>query len=638
MKNFNRVTEYLRDYLSQNHYCHSLILANERCFRELKCFLEKKGVDYSPNEADEWLATCPSCIAKTDKSLFNVAILRLRDIYENGKILPEHDTRHHQPYPSLSDKWKKILDSYLDELGKTLSSKTITSHKYRCAQFLLFVQNQGASTFDEVTFEMLVSFYNEYRPHTSAGKTQADAKIASMLWYLYNKGGVPYSFTIIIHYLAVGNNQGCYWNAVSQDAQTEIAELNTATGTVDTGVLVTYKEAILSLHKKNEYTKSVTSVYSRAADLLIMFLEMNGYGYCPEIANVWFSEVKPCFGKDVSSIHRMLCLLSEYHRSYEVCIEKMYRSKVSTFESLPEWCYGPAHSYVETKVKEGWEKSTLDMIRSSVSRFCRYLDSIGVRSFMELDASHIKSFHVDDIHKTPQGKNAYNSRIRKFLIYLGTEGFLCNPMLFVSLPHTSAPKETIVVVLTEEEMSELNECLTNDSGPLTLREKAMLLLGLKMGLRGSDIANLKIDDVNWDAATIRFIQKKTSVEVTLPMPAVVGNALFRYIMEERHAKGQKDIFLSARAPYKPVSRQVCKQAIDTALPNRKVEGSGFHVTRKTFATNLLQNGVGANVVADALGQRGTSSVHRYLSLDVDHMRMCALSMSQFEIRGWNHVD
>lgn len=121
------------------------------------------------------------------------------------------------------------------------------------------------------------------------------------------------------------------------------------------------------------------------------------------------------------------------------------------------------------------------------------------------------------------------------------------------------------------------------------------------------------------------------------MPTVVGNALFRYIMEERHPKGCADIFLSERAPYRPVSRQVCRSALDTALPDRKVEGSGFHVTRKTYATNLLRQGVGAGMVAEALGQRDTSSVHRYLSLDVERMRMCPLSMEHFKIRGWDHV-
>lgn len=637
MKNFDHVTEILRGYLSQNHYCFSMILANERCFKNLKLYLERKGVDYSPSEAERWLSECSSQIAQNDRSHFNVAILRLRDIYDYGHVLMEHDTRHHQSYSILSYDWKAILDSFLSEIEKKLTSKTVECYKYQCALFLAFAQKQGASKPDEITFDILVSFFEEQRPKTSNGKNQSDAKVALMLKYFYSQRLVPYSFTIIIHYLATGRKQGCYWDAVSGDAHAKIAELSAMHGTVDIETLVKYKKAVITLHRQNDYSKTMTTAYNRAADLLIMFLEMNGYRYSPAIAQMWFKETQNCFGKETSTIKRLLCLIADYHETSEIHLEKMYRNKASAFESLPEWCYGTVHSYVENKIKEGWEKSTLDMIRSSVSRFCYYLDSIGIRSFWELNASHIKRFHVDDIHKTPQGKNAYNVRIRKFLLYLGSEGMLVNPMLFVSLPHTTAPKETIVVVLTEDEMSELNGCLDSDSGPLTLREKAILLLGLKMGLRGSDITSLKIEDINWDEASIQFVQKKTSVEVNLPMPPVVGNALFRYIMEERHPMETTDIFLSERAPYKPVTRQVCKRAIDTALPDRKVEGSGFHVTRKTYATNLLKQGVGAGIVAEALGQRGTSSVHRYLSLDADRMRMCSIPLDFFDIRGWNHV-
>ena len=148
--------------------------------------------------------------------------------------------------------------------------------------------------------------------------------------------------------------------------------------------------------------------------------------------------------------------------------------------------------------------------------------------------------------------------------------------------------------------------------------------------------NLSVEDVNWASASIRFIQKKTSVEVSLPMPTEVGNALFRYIMEERGQNSSPKIFLSEKAPKKPVGRAVCGAALRTALPDRKVEGSGFHVTRKTYATQLLKNGVGTGMVAEALGQRGTTSVHRYLSLDTERMRMCPLSLSECGMGGWSH--
>jgi site-specific recombinase XerD len=393
---------------------------------------------------------------------------------------------------------------------------------------------------------------------------------------------------------------------------------------------------LVQLHRDNSYSKGVISLNNRVIDLLILFLEMNGYRYNPEISKIWFEAMIPWFGTQADSVHRVLCMAADYHRDFNAHLEVIYRKKKSAFYQLPAWCLETAEKYVESKAKEGWEKSTLCMIRSSITRFCTYMDIQGIRSFREIRASHIKDFNAADRHKSPQGKNAYNARIRKFLIYLGEHQCLENPMLFIALPCTSAPKETIVVVLTAEEMDELRDQIDTEDSRLSLRKKAMLLLGLKMGLRSSDVVNLSIDDINWGTASVRFLQKKTSVEVSLPMPAEVGNALFRYITEERGKRSSSKIFLTEKAPHRPVGRGVCINALKTALPDRNVEGSGFHVMRKTYATNLLKNGVGAGMVAEALGQRGTASVSRYLSLDTDRMRMCPLSLLECGIGGWKH--
>lgn len=637
MNEFEHVTGYLREYLSQNQYCSSLISANERCFRLLGEYLDGKEVDYSPDEADKWLAICNTLVADSTKAIFHMTIIRLRDIYEHGSVCPEHDTKHHQSYNALCEDWRSVLDAYLNDLTKSLSPKTVEGHKFRCSQFLIFLQNRDITCVDEISFDMLLAYYDEGRPPSINAKHDSNSKLSSLLTYFYKHGLVPYGFSILVHYLAVGNKQGCYWNTISESAHTRIAEMVATQHTTDTETLKSYKDAVMALHKQNSYSKAVMATYNRAADLLILFLEMNGYKYSPEIATVWFEETKSVFGTEADAIHRSLCMIADYHRESVIHLEKIYRNSLSAFAALPEWCAKPARAYVDTKIREGWERSTLDMIRSSISRFCRYLDDIGVRSFMELNASHIKQFHANDVHKTPHGKNAYNVRIRKFLIYLGENGLLANPMLFVSLPRTSAPKETIVVVLTEEEMDELNEQLNKKDSLLSLRGKAMLLLGLKMGMRASDIVNLKIDDVDWDAAVIRFVQKKTSVEVSLPMPTTVGNALFRYITEERFQNKDASIFLTEKAPHRSLGRAMCQKTIVTALPDRHVEGSGFHVTRKTYATNLLKKGVGAGMVAEALGQRGTTSVHRYLSLDVERMRMCPIPLDEFGIRGWHHA-
>lgn len=636
MQDFEQIADQVICYLTENSYCHTVIATNENCFKKLGSFLDQKGVDYSPEIAEEWFKIHRDQFASSVIKTYEMALSRLQDIFEHGKIQPEHDTRRLMSYSILSDSLKYSLDCFLKSMEGSLSQKTIVGHKLNCARFLVYLQRAGIDNISEITFGLIIAFYRDDIPSGSFRKSQINASVSMMMEYFFEQELVPYGFTILIHYLSHGKrNSGCYWNDVPESTHERIIAIMGSSPAVDTGKLRNYRDYSAKLHLESGYSKSVRSTYTKAVDLLILFLEMNDYLYNPEIAMAWYDAVKHYFGTETSSIRRSLCLIADYYSSSEIALDAVYRSKPRAFDRLPDWCCEAAARYVKIKGKEGWEHSTMNMIRSSVCRFCNYLDSIGIRSFKELNASHVKQFNIDDRHKTPYGKNAYNTRIRKFLVYLGENGYLSNPMLFVALTCTGAPKETIVVILTDEEMAELKEQIESDDSRLSLRKKAMLLLGLKMGLRASDVVNLKIDDINWNTASIRFVQQKTVVEVNLPMPDEVGNALFRYITEERHKNPVGNIFLSENAPYRPIKRASCNCALKTALPERNVEGSGFHVTRKTYATQLLRNGVGAGMVSEALGQRGTTSVHRYLSLDSERMRLCPLSQEECGIGGWN---
>lgn len=634
MKEYERAVDRIMAYLNENHYGHTLVTANRTCFDSFKTHLVTKDAAYSSEAADDWLGSIKDSLSSQQHGFYRCALARLRDIYESGKIQPERDTRHLVSYTALNDNLRNELDGFLKELGTKFSPRTVDNYKHTCARFLIFVQKRGISLISDISYDQICCFFQEDIHHGRWGKHQVNGNVSTMMAYFYHQGEVPYGFTVIFHYLALG--KGCYWNDVSDTVHKRITEIMASTDTVSVDKLLEYKETLNKLHSDNGYSKTVRTLNNRAVELLALFLDMNRYRYNPDIAMAWFDGCSHHFNKEAISIRRALCLAACCHRSFEIRPETVFRIKPRAFELIPEWSRDAARRYVDAKTREGWAVSTLNMIRSSICRFCHGLDQTGVRSFMEVTASHIKQFHIHDIHKTAAGKNAYNARIRKFLAFLGENGYLMNPMLFTALPCTNAPKETIVVTLTEPEMAQLNEKLQKEASRLSLRDKAMLLLGLKMGLRSSDIVRLKFDDINWDTASIRFIQEKTKVEADLPMPTEVGNAIFRYITQERQKKTAPAIFLSEKAPYKPIGRAACTHALDTALPIRKVEGSGFHVTRKTYATNLIRNGVGAAAVADALGQCGVSSVHRYLSLDADRIRMCALTLEDCGIGGWEN--
>lgn len=631
MKGYKDTVGKVMDFLGKNQYCDSIIKSNRRCFNQLEDFLSGKGMVYSPQNADDWYQSIIKSLSKSYKGYYKTALLKLQDVYETGEIQSVHQTK---TYTVLEEYWKSILDEYLLQQEEHLTSATVDNHKHMCARFLIYLQRNEVKDIAGITYEVIIRFYKEDIHRGRWGKVQLDGCITIFMRYLYKKGLVPYGFTVIIHYLTFG--KAGFWKEISPDTHEKIRDIIASAPTVTVSRLRDYQVISEKVHRKEGYSKTVVSTFRRAADLLLLFLDMNGYPYSPGIAELWFNDVRRLCGTEAFTIRRGICLIAAYHESSALPVCSVFREKKRTFDLLPEWSKEAAYRYVSNKTKEGWALSTLNMIRSSICRLCNYLDRIGISNFKELEASHIKQFNLNDVHKTPAGKNAYNVRIRHFLLYLGLNGYLGNPMLFVALTRASAPKESIVVVLTEDEMATLNREFDADDSVLSLRKKAMLLLGLKMGMRGSDIVKLKSDDVDWNNASIRFVQDKTGVEVNLPMPLEVGNAIFRYIMEERSKKNNPSIFLSEKAPHKPVGRAVCHIALKTALPERNVPGSGFHVTRKTYATDLLKNGVGIMHVADALGQRGISSVHRYLSLDENRMKMCALSLEECGIGRWDN--
>ena len=116
------------------------------------------------------------------------------------------------------------------------------------------------------------------------------------------------------------------------------------------------------------------------------------------------------------------------------------------------------------------------------------------------------------------------------------------------------------------------------------------------------------------------------------MPVAVGNAIFRYLKQSRPRMAVcRNVFVDFKAPFCGMSRNICYGALKRALPDRDVRGSGFHVTRKTFSTNRLRNGVRPESIADVIGHRDTESLKHYLSLDDERMAACPLSLADLRL-------
>ncbi len=214
----------------------------------------------------------------------------------------------------------------------------------------------------------------------------------------------------------------------------------------------------------------------------------------------------------------------------------------------------------------------------------------------------------------------------------GSSGLCC------AVPRTASRRVVHVSVLP----AEVIELVTNWPDPGTvsgIRDRAMLLLGARTGLRSVDIVALRLQDIDWRQGHITLAQHKTDVVLRLPLLADVGEAIADYLLHERPADGTDDhVFLRAQAPYvalAPSSRLhhiVAKALTRSGLGSRPDVGHGFRILRSSFATRMLEGGTPLPVISGALGHRGISSAKHYLAPDEERMRECCLDFSGIEPR------
>ncbi len=158
------------------------------------------------------------------------------------------------------------------------------------------------------------------------------------------------------------------------------------------------------------------------------------------------------------------------------------------------------------------------------------------------------------------------------------------------------------------------------------RSYAVMLLGIVLGLRACDIVNLKLLDIDWVNGQIKILQAKTAESVALPLTTDVGEALSDYILNARPEADTDFVFLSLLPPYKELKAAVtvgeiyrdCCKAAGLTVSKR------FHNLRRSRGTSLLEAGSSVTMVAQVLGQTDTDSTKKYIAVDTEHLKLCAL--------------
>ena len=202
--------------------------------------------------------------------------------------------------------------------------------------------------------------------------------------------------------------------------------------------------------------------------------------------------------------------------------------------------------------------------------------------------------------------------------------------LFTSIAGIHAQRvKRIIPVLTDDEQQAINKAI--ESGEVSLRDSAIVIMGLSSGIRACDIIRLRLTDIDWNNETISFSQSKTGNMVCLPLTLNVGNALARYITEERPRTKCDYIFIKQFAPYGPFAdHAACHSIVSGVFRKAGIckDGRifGMHMLRHNAASTMVKNAVPVETIAAVLGHSSPDTTDIYITTDEQKLKECVLPM------------
>jgi integrase/recombinase XerD len=200
--------------------------------------------------------------------------------------------------------------------------------------------------------------------------------------------------------------------------------------------------------------------------------------------------------------------------------------------------------------------------------------------------------------------------VRMFLRYLATQG-LCSPSLAYAIPAQAHWRlSSLPRYLPAQDVTQVVDACD----PATrkgARDRAIVLLLARLGLRAGDIADLRISDIDWKGARLR-VMGKSRRETWLPLPQGAG--------DDDH------VFLRVKPPFDSFSgSSAVSKVVASAIKRSGVSAPsmGAHLLRHSAATEMLRQGASLDMIGTVLIHNSVETTLLYAKVDVERLQMIA---------------
>jgi site-specific recombinase XerD len=204
--------------------------------------------------------------------------------------------------------------------------------------------------------------------------------------------------------------------------------------------------------------------------------------------------------------------------------------------------------------------------------------------------------------------------VRAFLRFLGATQQCTAGMQYAIPGFASWQLSTVPRFLAADDVERvIGSCPANANGP---RDKAVLLLLARLGLRAGEVAQLRFADIDW-AQGLLTVSGKARRQEKLPLPQEVGDALLHYMRHSRPPLRTVEVFTTVVAPVRPLTRAAVTHVVRAALRRAGIKApiNGAHVLRHSAATTMLRQGASLAGIGAVLRHRSPRTTALYAKVD-----------------------
>jgi integrase/recombinase XerD len=389
--------------------------------------------------------------------------------------------------------------------------------------------------------------------------------------------------------------------------------------------------------KRLGYTEGTLKFYRRRWQMLLDFAKSRGETYFSEQLGIDFVEKhfnilekdfdKTLSQKDTQEL-RIIRMVGDFQLHHSI-LRRYYKHK----EILTDPYYLIIRDEFQDYCKErSYSNITIDHYVKQSAYFMDYLASQGVPNCRDITLDLINRYIRTLAGYTYKTVEQNICSLRTFFRFL-LEKEIVNIDFASKTPMVQARRQTrIPSVWTRDELKALINAIDRGS-PKGKRDYAIILLACSLGLRCTDIKQLKPENFHWQEKKLVFTQSKTKGQLVLPLIPEVGWAVIDYLRYGRPKVDNSYIFIRHTAPFLPFSEgdhlnQLIKQyMVEAHLPTLK-KRRGMHSLRHTAASLMLENDTPLVVISDILGHTDTDSTAVYLKVDLKKLKECPLEIQE----------